>query len=119
MACAPACEADVPALEALIRRPSSLQAPYYSQAQMEPRWTVFGVDRQLIATHILRAEARAAIAGAAAGADGVRFTERCGRAGEDLLLDRSETPRYPCILRSPSSGMMLRRRHIRMQDTEE
>lgn len=45
-----ACEADVPALEALIPLSvRSLQAPYYSLAQMEAALgTVFGVDRQLI-----------------------------------------------------------------------
>jgi GNAT superfamily N-acetyltransferase len=84
-------EADVPALEALIPLSvRSLQAPYYSQAQMDAALgPVFGVDRQLIrdGTYFV-AERDATIAGCGGwsrrrslyGGDG-------GRAGEDVLLD--------------------------------
>ena len=86
-----ACEADVPALEALIPLSvRSLQAPYYSQAQMEAALgPVFGVDRQLIrdGTYFV-AERDGAIAGCGGwsrrrslyGGDADRF-------GEDALLD--------------------------------
>jgi len=91
-----ACEIDVPAIEALI--PISvrgLQAPYYSQAQMEAALgPVFGVDRQLIrdGTYFV-AERNGAIVGCGGwsrrrslyGGDG-------GRAGEDQLLDPKREP---------------------------
>lgn len=86
-----ACEADVPALEALIPLSvRSLQAPYYSRAQMEAALgPVFGVDRQLVrdGTYFV-AERDGAIVGCGGwsrrrslyGGDG-------GRAGEDGPLD--------------------------------
>jgi len=91
-----ACEADVPALEALI--PLSvrgLQAPYYSQAQMDAALgPVFGVDRQLVrdGTYFV-AERDGAIVGCGGwsrrrslyGGDG-------GRAGEDGPLDPERDP---------------------------
>ncbi|MCI0537498.1 MAG: GNAT family N-acetyltransferase [Verrucomicrobiales bacterium] len=86
-----ACEADVPTLEALIPLSvRSLQAPYYSQAQMEAALgPVFGVDRQLIrdGTYFV-AERDGTIAGCGG------WSRRCslyggdaGRGGEDALLD--------------------------------
>jgi predicted N-acetyltransferase YhbS len=84
-------EADVPALEVLIPRSvRALQAPYYSQAQMDAALgTVFGVDRQLIrdGTYFV-AEQGGEIVGCGGwsrrrslyGGDG-------GRASEDELLD--------------------------------
>ena len=86
-----ACEADVPTLEALIPLSvRSLQAPYYSRAQMEAALgPVFGVDRQLIrdGTYFV-AERDGAIVGC--GGWSLRrslYGGDRGRAGEDGLLD--------------------------------
>jgi|SRR5580658_6422702 GNAT superfamily N-acetyltransferase len=86
-----ACEADVPALEALIPLSvRALQAPYYSSAQMNAALgTVFGVDRQLIrdGTYFL-AERDGAIIGCGGWSRRRSlFGGDKGRQQEDDLLD--------------------------------
>jgi len=86
-----ACEADVPALETLIPLSvRSLQAPYYSQAQMDAALgPVFGVDRQLIrdGTYFV-AERDAAIVGCGGWSRRRSlYGGDASRAGEDVLLD--------------------------------
>src|SRR5881392_247481 len=84
-------EEDIPALEALIPvSVRSLQAPYYSAAQMEAALgPVFGVDRQLIhdGTYFV-SEHEGQLAGCGGWS---RRTAVCGsdrdRVGEDGLLD--------------------------------
>lgn len=86
-----ACESDVPALEALVPLSvRSLQAPYYSQAQMDAALgPVFGVDRQLVrdGTYFV-ADQQGVIVGC--GGWSRRRSLYGGdssRAGEDELLD--------------------------------
>ena len=86
-----ACESDVPALEALIPLSvRSLQAPYYSKAQMEAALgPVFGVDRQLIrdGTYFI-AESDGAIIGCGGWSRRRSlYGGDSGRAAEDGLLD--------------------------------
>ena len=92
-----ACEADIPALTALI--PLSvrvLQSPYYSPAQMEGALaeSIFGVDRQLIrdGTYFV-AEREGAIVGCGGWS---RRSSLCGgdsgRKSEDALLDPQRDP---------------------------
>src|SRR5262245_8816488 len=86
-----ACESDVRALDALIPLSvRSLQAPYYSLAQMEAALgPVFGVDRQLIrdGTYFV-AERDGAIVGCGGWSQRRSlYGGDSGRAGEDGLLD--------------------------------
>jgi GNAT superfamily N-acetyltransferase len=86
-----ACEADVPVLEALIPLSvRSLQAPYYSQAQIEAALgPVFGVDRQLIrdGTYFV-AERGGAITGCGGWSRRRSlYGGDAGRSGQDALLD--------------------------------
>src|SRR5215469_8535671 len=84
-------ESDVPALEALIPLSVySLQAPYYSKAQMDAALgPVFGVDRQLIrdGTYFVAEQDRAIIGcGGWSRRRSLYGGDTC-RAGEDALLD--------------------------------
>ena len=84
-------ESDVPALEALIPLSvRALQAPYYSQAQMDAALgQVFGVDRQLIrdGTYLV-AEKDGEIVGCGGWSQRrSQYGGDSGRAGEDELLD--------------------------------
>jgi len=91
-----ACERRRAGLEALIPRPFGLQAPYYSQAQMEAALDGVGVDDSLFdGTYFVASEARRLrlAAGATAFA-----TRRCGRLRR-LVLDRSERRAYPSFFR--------------------
>lgn len=86
-----ACESDVPTLEALIPLSvRSLQAPYYSQAQMEAALgPIFGVDQQLIrdGTYFV-AERDGVITGCGGWSRRHSlYGSDAGRADEDALLD--------------------------------
>ena len=84
-------ESDIPGLEALIPLSvRTLQAPYYSPAQMEAALgPVFGVDRQLIrdGTYFVVEQDRAIIGCGGWSRRRSLYGGDSGRAGEDELLD--------------------------------
>jgi len=86
-----ACEADVPALEALIPLSvRALQAPWYSPAQMDAALgPVFGVDRQLIrdGTYFVAEQERVIVGCGGWSRRRSLFGGDAGRSGEDELLD--------------------------------
>src|SRR3954468_20814576 len=91
-----ATESDIPALEALIPLSvRTLQAPYYSAAQMEAALgPVFGVDRQLVRdrTYFV-AEAEDTICGCGGWSRrNAMYGGDRDRAGEDALLDSRRDP---------------------------
>jgi predicted N-acetyltransferase YhbS len=86
-----ACDADIPALEALIDRSvRELQAADYSEAQMDGALgSVFGVDRQLIRdrTYFVAEHDGAIIACGGWSKRASLFGSDAERAAEDALLD--------------------------------
>ena len=87
---------DIPALEALIPLSvRTLQAPYYSAAQMEAAFgAIFGVDRQLIAdgTYFVAEDDGRIVACGGWSKRKSLFGGDSARGGEDPMLDPSREP---------------------------